>query len=135
MCKAPGKLHCKGNTLLEIADMFGTEENARKWIEELRWPEGPHCTHCGSFNVQCNIEHKSQTHRCRDCADKPKFTVQAGTIMHRMHLKYREWAIGLDLYAANIKGVSSMRRHREIGISQKSAWFMLHRIRTAAETG
>ena len=135
MNKAPGKSFRKGLTLLEIADMFGTEEKARKWIEELRWPDGPHCPHCGSFNVQCDIRHRSQTHRCRDCPDKPMFTVRVGTIMHRTHLKHREWAIGLYLYAANIKGVSSMRMHREIGISQKSAWFLLHRIRTAAETG
>ncbi len=133
--KAPGRSHRKGLTLLEIADMFGTEEKARKWIEELRWPDGPHCPHCGSFNVHAGISHRSQTHRCRDCPDKKQFTVRVGTIMQGTHLKYREWAIGLYLYAANIKGVSSMRLHREIGISQKAAWFLLHRIRTAAETG
>ena len=135
MNKAPGKSFRKGLTLLEIADMFGTEEKALKWIAELRWPDGPHCLHCGSFNVQCDIRHRPQTHRCRDCPDKPMFTVRVGTIMHRTHLKHREWAIGLYLYAANIKGVSSMRMHQEIGINQKSACFLLHRVRTAAETG
>ena len=135
MQKAPGKSHRKGITLLEIADIFSTNEKARKWIEELRWPDGPHCPHCGSFNVQCNIKHRSQTHRCRDCPNRVQFTVRVGTIMHRSHLTYREWAIGLYLYTANIKGVSSMRLHRELGISQKAAWFMLHRLRTAAETG
>ena len=135
MQKAPGKSHRKGLTLLQVAEMFGTEEKARQWIEELRWPDGPHCPHCGSFNVNSNIKHKSQTHRCRDCPDKPQFTVRVGTIMHRSHLSHREWAIGLYLYTSNIKGVSSMRLHRELDISQKSAWFLLHRLRTAAETG
>ena len=135
MQKAPGKSHRKGISLPEIAAMFGTEEKARAWIEELRWPQGPHCPHCGSFNVQCNIKHRSQTHRCRDCSNKPMFTVRVGTIMHRSHLTYQEWAVGLYLYTANIKGVSSMRLHRELDISQKSAWYMLHRLRTASETG
>jgi len=133
--KAPGKAHRNGLTLLQIADKFGTEEKARAWIEELRWPDGPHCPHCGSFNVQSNIKHRSQTHRCRACPDRPMFTVRVGTIMHRTHLNHREWAIGLYLYTSNIKGVSSMRLHRELGISQKSAWFLMHRLRTASETG
>ena len=132
---APGKHHRKGITLLEIAAMFGTETKARKWIEQLRWPNGPHCPHCGSFNVQSNVKHKSQTHRCRDCPNKPMFTVRVGTVMHRSHLSHREWAIGLYLFTANIKGVSSMRLHRELGIGQKAAWFMLHRLRTAGEAG
>ena len=55
--------------------------------------------------------------------------------MHRSHLTHQEWAIGLYLYTANIKGVSSMRLHRELGISKKSAWFLMHRLRTASETG
>lgn len=125
--------HCKGQTLAEIADMFGTEKKARQWVEKLRWLDGPHCPYCGSFNVQCNIKHSSQTHRCRDCPEKPQFTVRVGTIMHRAHLKYRVWAIGLYLYTTNIKGISAMKLHREVGISQKSAWSLLHRLRTARE--
>ncbi len=135
MHKAPGKSHRKGITLLEIANMFGTEKKALKWIESVRWPDGPHCPHCGSYNVQCGIKNKSQTHRCRDCPNCPQFTVRVGTIMHRSHLSHQEWAIGLYIYMANIKGVSSMRLHRELDISQKSAWFLLHRLRTASETG
>lgn len=135
MHRALGKSHRKSVTILEVADMFDTEEKARQWIEELRWPDGPHCPHCGSFNVQCNIKHKSQTHRCRDCRNKPMFTVRVGTIMHRSHLSHRAWAIGLYLYSSNIKGVSSVRLHRELGISQKAAWFLLHRIRTAGDIG
>ncbi len=134
MANAPGKSHRKGLTLLEVADMFPTEEKSRAWIEEMRWPEGPYCPHCGSFNVQANIRHKTATHRCRECPDKPMFTVRIGTIMQETRLKYRIWAIGLYLYTTNIKGVSSMRMHRELGITQKSAWFLMHRLRKAGET-
>jgi len=115
------KAHRKGITLLQIADKFSTEEKAREWIEKLRGRTGPHSPHYGSFSVQSNIEHRSQTHRRRACPDRPMFTVRVGTIMHQTHLNHREWAIGLYLYTSNIKGVSSMRLHRELGISQKSA--------------
>ena len=129
--KAPGKAHRKGLTLLEVADMFRDEEAARTWIAEQRWPEGVHCPHCGSINVQSDIKHKTMTHRCRECDGKPMFSVKTGTVMEGSNLKYRVWAVGIYLFTTNIKGISSMRLHRELGISQKAAWFMLHRLRKA----
>ena len=130
----PGKAFREGMSLLEVADMFNTEEKARAWIEDVRWPVGPQCPHCGSFNVQCGIKHKTMTHRCRDCAKKPMFTARKGTVMEGTKMPYRTWAIGLYLHLTNIKGVSSMRLHRELGITQKSAWFMLHRLREASKS-
>ena len=136
--KAPGKSHRKGLTFIEVADMFRDEETAREWIADQRWPDGPHCPHCGSHNVQCGISHKTMTHRCREkeCG-KRMFSIKTGTVMEGSNLKYRAWAVGIYLFTTNIKGVSSMRLHRELGISQKAAWFMLHRLRLAfdAETG
>ena len=138
--KAPGKAHRKGLTFIEVADMFRNEETAREWIENERWPDGPYCPKCGSFNVQSNIKHKTMTHRCRECMSgksKTMFTVRIGTVMESTKMPYRAWAVGIYLFTTNIKGVSSMRLHRELGISQKAAWFMLHRLRLAfdAETG
>ena len=135
--KGPGKAHRKGLTLLEVADLFRDEEAAVAWIAERRWPNGPFCPKCGSLNVQSNIKHKTMTHRCRDCntgKSRTMFTLRMGTVMEGTKLPYRIWAIGLYLFATNIKGVSSMRLHRELGITQKSAWFMLHRLRKAAES-
>ncbi|MYH36243.1 MAG: IS1595 family transposase [Rhodospirillaceae bacterium] len=131
--KAPGKSHRRGLTLLQIADMFPTEDKAREWIESVRWPKGPYCPKCGSFNVQDDVKHDSMTHRCRDCKGKPFFTLRSGTVMARTKMSYREWAVGIYLFTTNIKGVSSMRLHRELGIGQKAAWFMLHRLRYAFE--
>ena len=131
--KAPGKAHRKGLTLLQIADMFRDEDTARDWIAEQRWPQGPHCPYCGSVNVQSNIKHKTMTHRCRDCEGKPMFTLRTGSVMEGSKLKYRAWAVGIYLFSVNLKGVSSMRLHRELGIGQKAAWFMLHRLRLAFE--
>ena len=135
MAKSPGKSHRKGLTLLQIADKFSDEEKARHWLEALRWPDGPTCPVCGTANVQANIKHKTMTHRCRECPDKKMFTIRMGTIMEQTRLKYRVWAIGMYLYTTNLKGISSMKLHWEIGITQKSAWFVLHRLRKAVETG
>ncbi|MYG37689.1 MAG: IS1595 family transposase [Synechococcus sp. SB0676_bin_10] len=135
MCKAAGQgSHGKELKLVEVAEMFAREE-ARAWIQKLRWPQGPCCPHCGSGNVQGNIQHQSQTHRCRECTNKPMFTMGVGTVMQGTHLKYREWAMGIYLYTINIKGISSMQLHRVLGISQKAAWFLLHRLRMATEKG
>ena len=138
--KAPGKAHRKGLSFVEIADMFRDEDAARDWIAEQRWPDGPYCPKCGSLNVQSDIAHKTMTHRCRDCKtgkSKTMFSLKTGTVMEGSNLKYRAWAIGIYLFTTNLKGVSSMKLHRELGISQKAAWFMLHRLRLAleAETG
>ncbi len=131
--KAPGKSYRKGLTLLQIADMFSDEKASKHWIAEQRWPKGAYCPHCGSFNVQCWIKHPSQTHRCRDCESNPMFSVKTGTVMEGSNLKYRVWAVGIYLFTTNIKGISSMKLHRELGIGQKAAWFMLSRLRKAYE--
>ena len=136
--KAPGKARRKGLTLLQVAGMFGEEAAAIDWIAARRWPNGPFCPKCGSCNVQSDISHRTMTHRCRDCGtgkSRTMFTLRMGTIMEGTKLPYRVWAIGLYLFTTNIKGVSSMRLHRELGITQKSAWFLLHRLRKAAENG
>ena len=132
--KAPGKSHREGMTLLQAAAKFQDNEDALRWLEAWRWPHGAFCPNCGSFNVQCGIKHKTQTHRCRDCPNRPMFTIRHGTVMEGTKLPYRAWAIGIYLFTTNIKGISSMRLHRELGIGQKSAWFMLQRLRKAMET-
>ena len=127
--KAPGKAHRKGISLIEITAMFPTDEAAEKWIAAQRWADGPTCPHCGSLNVQAGIKHRSMTHRCRDCPNRPMFSLKTGTVMHRTQLGYREWAIAIYLLATNLKGVSSMKLHRDLNITQKSAWYLAHRLR------
>ncbi len=130
---APGKFERKGLTLLQVVDKFGNEEQAKNWIKEQRWPKGVRCPKCNTSNVQENIKHATMEYRCRECEGKPKFSLRTGTIMEGTKLKYRVWAIGIYLFTTNIKGVSSMRLHRELGITQKSAWFLLHRLRGVFE--
>ena len=131
--KAPGKAHRKGLSFLQVAGMFRDEDKARDWIAAQRWPNGPACPFCGTHNVQENIKHKTMTHRCRECAGRPMFTLKMGTIMEASNLPYSAWAVGIYLFTTNIKGISSMKLHRELDISQKAAWFMLHRLRKAFE--
>ena len=131
MAKAPGKSNRKGITLLQAVKKFEDEEKSHRWFEEQLWPDGPFCPHCGSFNVQSGIKHPNMTHRCRDCSNRPMFSVRLGTILENTRLPYRTWALGIYLFTTNLKGISSMKLHRELGITQKTAWFMLHRLRTA----
>ena len=131
--KAPGKAYRKGKTLLEIADMFRDEADAKSWIAEQRWPNGPECPYCGTDNVQSNIKHKTMMYRCRECPNKVMFSLKTGTVMEGSNLKYRVWAIAMYLFTTNLKGISSMKLHRELGIGQKAAWFMLHRLRKVFE--
>ena len=133
--KAPGKSYRKGISLVKIADMFPNNEAAEKWITEQRWTDGPYCPHCGSLNVQAGIKHRSMTHRCRDCPNRPMFSLKTGTVMHRTQLGYREWAISIYLLATNLKGVSSMKLHRDLDITQKSAWYLAHRLREGWKAG
>ena len=127
--KAPGKSYRKGISLVKITDMFPNNEAAEKWITEQRWPDGPYCPHCGSLNVQSGIKHSSMTHRCRDCPNRPMFSLKTGTVMKGTQLGYREWAIAIYLMSTSLKGVSSMKLHRDLDVTQKTAWYLAHRLR------
>jgi len=129
--KAPGKAHRKGLTLLQVTAMFNDEQKAKEWLAEQRWKGRPQCPHCGSTNVQSWIKHPSQTHRCRDCPKRTMFSIKTGTVMEGSNLSYRNWAIGIYQFTTHLKGISSMKLHRDLGIGQKAAWFMLQRLRKA----
>ena len=131
--KAPGKSYRKGISLVEITEMFSDDDTAREWFETIRWPNGPFCPRCGTTNVQTGVPHKSQTHRCRECPQQ-LFSLKTGTVMQGSKLGYRAWGIALYLATTNLKGVSSMKLHRDLGINQKSAWHLAHRLRKSFET-
>ncbi len=109
--------------------MFSTNVKAERWLTESRWPDGVFCPHCGSGNVQVGSAHPSQPYRCRDCRPRKRFSVRTGTVMAESKLSYREWALGIYLLSTNLKGVSSMKLHRDLKVTQKTAWFLAHRLR------
>ena len=133
--KGPAKAHWKGISLTKLMRMFPDDDAAREWFEAKIWPEGPHCPRCGSTNVQSGIKHKTMTHRCRDCEGRPMFSLKTGNIMEGSKMGYQTWAIAIYLVTTHLKGVSSMKLHRDLEITQKSAWHLAHRIRKAFETG
>lgn len=127
--QAPGKAHRKGITLIELFEMFPDDETAEEWFKAARWPDGIRCAFCNGDNVNEQTKHKTQPHYCRDCGKY--FSVRVNSIMHRSRIGYRKWAIAMYLVSTSLKGVSSMKLHRDIGTTQKTAWYMLQRIRRA----
>ena len=130
----PGKTHRKGLSIIDVTKMFPDNDAARKWFEEQRWPQGPYCPKCGTFNVQPGIKHKTMTHRCRECKGRPFFSVRKGTIMDSSNLSFQVWAIAIYLFTTGIKGTSSMKLHRDLDVTYKTAWHLAHRLRKAFET-
>ena len=112
---------------MDAVKRFDTEEKAEAWFVEQRWPDGAVCPSCESTEVSPRPTRKPQPFRCRDC--RKDFSVTVGTLLHRSHIPLSKWAIAFYLFATNLKGVSSMKLHRDLGITQKSAWYMAHRIR------
>lgn len=126
--KAPGKAHREGLSLVEVMDMFPTEEAARTWFEGIYWSEGRCCGHCGSLRTR-EAKHKTMPYWCSDC--RSYFSVKTGTPLASSNVPLRKWAIAIYLCLTSLKSVSSMKLHRDLKVSQKTAWFMLHRIREA----
>ncbi len=129
--KAPGKAHRKGITLKQLLQTFPDNHTAEAWIIEQRWPQGVYCPYCGSFNVQTGSRHKTMPFRCREKECAKFFSTRTGTIMECSKIGFQDWIITIFLFTTSLKSVSSMKLHRDLGITQKSAWFLAHRLRTA----
>ena len=125
--KAPGKHYREGMSLVEVMRKFPDDAAAERWFTKIRWPVGAHCPHCGSVNVQDGTKHKTMPYRCRDC--RKWFSVKTGTVMQSSKLGLQVWAVATYLLTTGLKGQASMKLHRDLGITQKSAWNLAHRIR------
>ena len=122
----PGKSHRIGISLVQLFDMFPDEDSSRKWFEETRWPNGRVCAKCGSVKTSKVPNATPMPYWCSAC--RSYFSVKLGTLMQGSNLPMRKWAIAIYLVTTNLKGVSSMKLHRDLEIAQKNAWHMLHRI-------
>ncbi len=129
--QGPGKWFRKGITLIEVIAMFPDDESAERWFAAMRWPDGPACPRCRGSSVQSGAAHPSMPYRCRGCGKR--FSVRTGSVMADTKLGYRTRAVALFLLTTGIKGVSSMKLHRDPGISRKSARHLAHRIRARRE--
>ena len=131
--KAPGKAHREGISLIDLFRQFPDDKTAESWFEEQRWGQAgipSHCPLCGSTErVRPVPSRRPLPYWCGDC--RRNFSVKTGTVMHRSKIGYQKWAIGIYLWSVSLKGVSSMRLHRDLNITQKSAYFMAQRLREA----
>ena len=123
----PGKSHREGISVVGLADMFPDEATAARWFEAHVWPRGRHCPRCGS--VETIEAPGAMPYWCPAC--RRHFSVRIGTVMERSKVPLRKWVFAIYLEMTSLKGVSSMKLHRDIKVTQKTAWFMLHRIREA----
>ena len=125
--KAPGRAHRISMTVMELLRRFPDDAKAERWFEETRWPDGRFCPDCGSVNTVSIASRKPMPYRCRDC--RAHFSVRKGTVMQSSKLGLQKWAIALYMMTTGIKGTSSMKLYREVGIRHATAWFLMQRIR------
>ena len=127
--KGPGKAHREGISIMELADMFPDEESAVAWFEAVIWPNDRRCPRCGCLQTFPAAATSGLPYYCQGC--KKPFSVRIGTALERSKVPLRKWVFAIYLEMTSLKGVSSMKLHRDIKVTQKTAWFMLHRIREA----
>jgi transposase-like protein len=120
-------------TLIEAVRYFSDLNVARTFFESMRWPSGVVCPQCGSD--ECRYLPKYRRWQCNHSHARRQFTVKTGTIMEDSPLGLDKWAVAFWLEVNAKNSISSYEIHRAIGVTQKSAWFMLHRIRHAIHTG
>jgi len=117
----------RSTTSFQLFAAFPDEESARQYLEGHLWAEGVTCPECrGKERITAR---KNGCYRCNPC--KLDFTVRTGTIFERSHIPLHKWIYAMYLLVTARKGISSLQLSTELGITQKSAWFVLHRLREA----
>ncbi len=110
--------------------IFHNEAKARKWLEARIWPDGPICPHCGTVDEATLMKGKSHRPGLYNCnACRQPFTVTVGTLYERSKIPLHKWLAATHLMMASKKGMSALQIGRLLGLSEKTAWFVCHRIR------
>ena len=113
------------DSLLQVADYFTTNDICKQTIAEARWTDGEAvCPYCGKKHCKMG---KDGRYLCKDC--RRKFNVTVGTIFENTKLPLRKWFMAMYLISSHKKGVSSLQIMRDVNVTQKTAWFLLHKIR------
>jgi transposase-like protein len=121
-------------TLLEAVKFFADYENCRKFMMDARWPDGiVHCPTCGSDHVTYMAN--TRRWKCYGKHPRAQFTLKVGTVFEDSPIPLEKWLPTLWLIVNCKNGISSYEVGRHLGVTQKSAWFMLHRLRLAMQTG
>ena len=117
-------------SLIELVTAIPDEQAAIDHFTAIRWKNGAFCPHCGSTKVYHFSDKK--THKCGDC--RQRFSIKVGTIFEDTKIPVRKWLMAIWLITSHKKGIASTQLAKDIGVTQKTAWFMLHRLRAGAET-
>jgi len=120
--------------------IFQDETKARDWLEARVWANGRVCPHCGNADQDKITKLEGKAHRpgvyqCNEPACREQFTVTVGTVFESSKIPLSKWLAALFLMTASKKGISAHQVHRMLGISYKSTWFLMHRLREAMRTG
>lgn len=113
--------------ILEFQKDFSTDEKCRKYLEQQRWNGTPACPFCGSINV-CRFSN-GKVFKCREKGCRKKFTVTVGTIYENTKVPLTKWFLATYILSVHSKGISSLQLANWLGVTQKTAWFLNHRIR------
>lgn len=116
-------------SLLQVTRKFPDNKSAEQWFIKHRWKNGVECPHCASKRISEREVNGKNVYRCKDC--RRSFSTKTGSLMHDSKIGFREWAIAIFLVSTNIKGTPSTKLAHDLGITQKSAWYMTMRIREA----
>lgn len=118
----------KFKSLIELFDAYKTEEQCREYFVQQRWNGKPVCPYCG-VDKKCYVIEGGKRFKCSDKDCNRKFSVTVGTFFENSNIKLRTWLGAMYLITAHKKGISSLQLSRDLNVHQKTAWFMLHRIR------
>ncbi len=118
------------SSLIEMLEVFGDEQACIDHLTNLRWRDGAYCPHCGSAKVYHFSNNRA--HKCGDC--RKRFSIKVGTIFEDSKISLKKWFIAIYLITSHKKGIASTQLAKDIKVTQKTAWFMLHRLRFASQS-
>ena len=125
--KGPGKAFRKGISLFDLMRRFPDEQSAIDWFESILWAKERTCPKCGSNDTYETVNDNGMPYRCRSC--QRYFSVKTGTVLQYSKVPLQKWVWAIFLELTSLKGVSSMKLHRDLNLTQKTTWTLLHKIR------
>src|SRR5580658_9654420 len=120
------------DSLYSLFEAFPDEQSCVDHLRSIRWRDGEFCPHCGGTRIYHFSDRK--TFKCGDPECRQRFSIKVGTIFEDTKLPLRKWFAAIWMITNHPKGIASTQLAKDLKITQKSAWFMLHRLRHAAQT-